>query len=118
MGGEVGRKNGRTKKTKEIASSSGKEPPDIHKSAFKDIFGATDSDRNEGAGPHEASGEEESEDQSDEATDHYTRPSIYKAGRNISGKRLPRRRRGVPDAQSRVQPQNTTVPTKCAEASN
>ena len=43
---------------------------------------------NEGAGPDEAAGEEHSEDQSDEATDHQSRPSIFKARRNISGGEL------------------------------
>ena len=67
---------------------------------------------------HEASGEEHSEDRSDEATDHHSRSSIFKAGRNVPGKSLPRRRRGIPDAQPCVQPQNATVATKCVEASN
>jgi hypothetical protein len=116
-GGEVGRKNGRAKKSKEISSSSVDEPPDdvdIHTLPFADIFGASDSDDDKEVKPQKAAQEKESDEQSAEETVHQSRASVYKAGRNLPGKRLPRRRRGMPDRQPRVQPQNTMVPTKSA----
>ena len=77
-GGEVGRKNRGTKKSKEISSSSADEPPDvdIHGKCFADIFGVTESDDDKDAEPEKAAQEEESDKQSAEETAHQPRPSV------------------------------------------
>ena len=115
-GGEVGRKNGRTKKAKEISSSSADEPADdvdIHAQPFGDLFASSDTEED----PEKAAQTEESDEESAGEAVSQSRQSVYKAGIDIPGRSLRRRHcHGVPDRQPCVQPKNTmVVPTKSAD---
>ena len=117
-GGEVGRKNGRTKKAKEISSSSADDAADdvdVHAIPFGDLFGSSDPESE----PEKAAQTEESDEESAGEAISQSRPSVYKAGKIIRGRSLQRRHcRGVPDHQPRVQPKNATVmPTKSSHNS-
>ena len=86
-GGEVGRKNGRTKKKKEKSVSSGDEPPDadIHGLPYANFFGEWSSEDPEKAAIEEESDEVASDDSAGEQDKrHKPRPSMLSAAMTIS----------------------------------
>ena len=103
MGEKWGERTKRARKSKAIESDSVKEPPDILGLPFEAVFGQRSTDEDEDS--KKASMDDESGDQSEEVSTNHSRPFIYRAGKHLSGRSLPRRcRRGVSDPQPLVQP--------------
>jgi hypothetical protein len=112
-GGEVGRKNGRTKKKKQTSVSSGDEPPDavIHAIPFAELFGEFSSAEPEKAASEVVSDEDTMSPDSagEQPKSPISRPSVSNAAMTKASRpevvfATPYVRRGSPDAQPAAQP--------------